>query len=49
VLPVGWQGKPEFVTSTKGWVAAQSRGDRALVRTTDGAKTWQVINPVIGP
>jgi photosystem II stability/assembly factor-like uncharacterized protein len=49
VLPVGWQGKPEFVTSMKGWVAAQSRGDRALVRTTDGAKTWEVINPVIGP
>jgi photosystem II stability/assembly factor-like uncharacterized protein len=49
VLPVGWQGRPEFVTATKGWVAAQSRGDRALVRTTDGAKTWQVINPVIGP
>jgi photosystem II stability/assembly factor-like uncharacterized protein len=49
VLPVGWQGQPEFVTSTKGWVAAQSRGDRALVRTTDGAKTWQVINPIIGP
>jgi photosystem II stability/assembly factor-like uncharacterized protein len=49
VLPVGWQGTPEFVTSTKGWVAAQSRGDRALVRTVDGAKTWQVINPVIGP
>ena len=49
VLPVGWQGTPEFITSTKGWVAAQSRGDRALVRTVDGAKTWQVINPVIGP
>lgn len=49
VLPVGWQGKPEFVTSMKGWVAAQSRGDRALVRTTDGAKTWEVINPIIGP
>jgi photosystem II stability/assembly factor-like uncharacterized protein len=49
VLPVGWQGKPEFVTSLKGWVAAQSRGDRALVRTTDGAKSWEVINPIIGP
>jgi photosystem II stability/assembly factor-like uncharacterized protein len=49
VLPVGWQGKPEFVTSMKGWVAAQSRGDRALVRTTDGAKSWEVINPIIGP
>jgi photosystem II stability/assembly factor-like uncharacterized protein len=49
VLPVGWQGKPEFVTSSKGWVAAQSKGDLALVRTTDGGKTWQVINPVIGP
>jgi photosystem II stability/assembly factor-like uncharacterized protein len=49
VLPVGWQGRPEFVTATKGWVAAQSRGDRALVRTTDGGKTWQVINPIIGP
>lgn len=49
VIPVGWLGVPEFVTSTKGWVAAQSRGDRALVRTEDGGETWQVINPIIGP
>jgi photosystem II stability/assembly factor-like uncharacterized protein len=49
VIPVGWQGIPDFVTSTKGWVAAQSNGDRALVRTEDGGETWQVINPIIGP
>lgn len=45
----GWTGSPNFVDVRNGWVVAENGPVTALVRTSDGGKTWEELQPVIGP
>jgi photosystem II stability/assembly factor-like uncharacterized protein len=42
-----WGGEMDFVDAKNGWIIARSGGDLALVRTSDGGLTYQVISPQI--
>ena len=48
VKTVNWQGQFSFVSGDLGWAVARSEGAIALVRTTNGARTWSLLEPVIG-
>jgi len=41
---VNWSGMPDFVNAQTGWVAAA-----ALLKSTDGGKSWKELNPKIAP
>jgi len=45
--PVNWDGQFSFSDPQYGWAVARSNGEVALVQTTDWARTWTVIKPVI--
>ncbi len=49
VKTVNWEGQFSFVSGELGWAVARSEGAIALVRTTNGARTWALLEPVIGP
>jgi photosystem II stability/assembly factor-like uncharacterized protein len=49
VKTVAWDGQFSFVDDMNGWAVARSGTAIALVRTTNGGKTWQELHPVIGP
>lgn len=42
-----WAGPLDFVDAQTGWAIAQAGEAKALVQTTDGGRTWQVLTPVI--
>lgn len=44
----GWQGKPDFVDSRTGWVAAHHADQKARVFSNDGGLNWKELKPVIG-
>ncbi len=44
-----WDGQFSFVSAEIGLAVAHSDGERALVRTEDGARNWQELRPVIAP
>ncbi len=44
-----WIGTPDFVDTQTGWVIAVHSQVRALVRSSDGGKTWAELKPVVGP
>lgn len=46
---VTWEGQFSFVSSEEGWAVARDGGEIALVRTTDGGRTWQIIEPESAP
>ncbi len=58
---VSWQAELEFASPTEGWAIAwppQPQGsgslpgiyrDPALVHTSNGGRTWEIIKPVVGP
>ncbi len=46
---VSWEAQYTFLDLNTGWAAARDGGEIALVKTTDGGKTWQRIYPVIAP
>jgi len=48
MIATAWQGTPDFVDSSVGWVIAQSADKLALVQTEDGGRSWAALNPVIG-
>jgi photosystem II stability/assembly factor-like uncharacterized protein len=48
VKTVFWDGQFSFVDRQVGWAVARSEAGIALVKTTDGAKTWALLSPVIG-
>ena len=48
VKTVNWDGQFSFVSGDLGWAVAKSGGSIALVRTTNGARTWSLLEPVIG-
>jgi photosystem II stability/assembly factor-like uncharacterized protein len=48
LIATAWQGVPDFVDGSTGWVVARSADKLALVVTQDGGATWQALKPVIG-
>jgi hypothetical protein len=44
---VTWDAKFSFVDEQNGWAAARAGDEWALVRTQDGGRTWQQLEPVI--
>lgn len=46
---VNWLGSFSFVTGELGWAIATNQGAVALVRTTDGAQRWAVLDPKVAP
>lgn len=47
---VGWEGQFSLVDESNGWAVARDReeGQVALVRTSDGGRTWEIIEAVVG-
>ena len=46
VKTVSWEGKFSFVSPSEGWAVATSEDETALVATSDGGETWQIIEPL---
>jgi hypothetical protein len=44
---VNWDGQFSFVDASDGWAVARAGEEIALVRTTDGGRTWQMLEPQI--
>jgi len=42
---VDWDGQFSFVSEDQGWAVAHNDEELALVHTSDGGKTWDLINP----
>ncbi len=49
VKQVSWEGQFSFVDPQHGWAVARADEEIALVRTSDGGETWQLIEPVLVP
>lgn len=47
--PVTWTGLPNFVDSINGWLIASKESALALVRSSDGGGSWELLKPVIAP
>jgi len=44
---VTWDGQFSFIDPWRGWAVAESEdGEIALVYTTNGGETWQILNPI---
>jgi hypothetical protein len=48
VKTVTWEGQFSFVSADLGWAVARSQGALALVRTTNGAQSFSLLEPVVG-
>ncbi|HMD88695.1 MAG TPA: hypothetical protein VKF38_05995, partial [Anaerolineaceae bacterium] len=46
---VNWSGAPDFVDTQTGWVVAVNGSSLALVKSTNGGKSWKELNPKIAP
>ncbi len=46
---LNWRGQLNFVDEQTGWAVAQSGEAVALVQTTDGGQSWQIVQPQIAP
>lgn len=49
VKTVNWVGRFSFASGEQGWAIATNNGTFALVRTTDGAQRWTLLEPVVAP
>lgn len=49
IKQVAWDGQFSFINAQSGWAVARDEADIALVHTVDGAKTWQLIEPILIP
>ena len=49
VKTVQWDGQFSFLDANTAWAVATNSGQIALVKTTNGAVTWQEIKPKVGP
>jgi len=47
VTPTNWQGMPDFVDASNGWVPAAHADVTALVFSSNGGKTWSALQPVM--
>ncbi|MBC8503807.1 MAG: hypothetical protein H8D34_03055 [Chloroflexi bacterium] len=46
VKTVNWDGQFSFVDPLNGWAVARNLEEIALVKTTNGGQTWQIVEPV---
>lgn len=46
---VSWEGQFSFVDDQFGWAVARAEDEIALVRTVNGARSWQLLEPSVGP
>jgi photosystem II stability/assembly factor-like uncharacterized protein len=49
IKTVSWDGIYSFLSPDIGWAIATSEAEIALVATSDGGRTWEIINPLISP
>lgn len=49
VKVVNWQGDFFFLDARHGWAVARNGEEIALVVTTDGGQTWDLLRPAIAP
>ena len=49
IKTVQWDGQFSFVSEQVGWAVARSGEAIALVATSDGANTWDLLKPTIAP
>ena len=49
VRTVNWDGQFSFIDANSVWAVASADGQIALVKSVDGASTWQEIKPKIAP
>lgn len=47
IKTVNWLGQFSFISPQEAWAVAREGDESALVHTTDGGKTYQLIEPVI--
>ncbi len=47
VKTVNWDGQFSFANSLQGWAVARTNEEIALVKTTDGGRTWQILDPQV--
>jgi hypothetical protein len=45
---VNWSAQLDFVSPDRGWAVATAGEDIALVQSTDGGATWQLLEPTVG-
>jgi photosystem II stability/assembly factor-like uncharacterized protein len=44
---VNWDGQYSFMDPSRGWAVATTEDEIALVATSDGGRTWHIIQPLI--
>ena len=49
IKTVDWEGQFSFVDAMAGWAVARSVDESALVRTLDGGRTWELLEPIASP
>ena len=49
IKTLAWEGQFSFVSAQLGWAVARSEEETALVRTTDGGRAWELMEPIISP
>lgn len=49
VIPVTWDGLPDFINLDHGWIVAKKDDNIALVRTTNAAVNWSILETIIVP
>lgn len=49
ISDVSWNPQFDFISEQIGWGVAWSKGQVALVKTTDGGARWTMLVPTIGP
>ena len=49
IKTVSWDGQFSFVSAELAWAVARNRAEIALVRSNNGGRTWQVIEPTVAP
>jgi photosystem II stability/assembly factor-like uncharacterized protein len=47
IKDVNWDGQFSFIDASYGWAVARAGDEIALVRTTDGGRHWQILEPQI--
>ena len=49
IKQLAWTGQLSFVDPQNGWAVAQADQAISFVKTTNGGKTWQVVNATVAP
>ena len=49
IKSVNWQGDLSYINQENGWAVAHRGEESALVKTSNGGTTWQLLEPQTGP